>query len=104
MCSDSYKDKQIWELKYISTSDEEDNDSSDEDDESDEEEDKDKEPDEPAKADPDEKIWKEDSKNSNVPDIAKKLKPSKKKQRIYFTYTQEKESSGEPKKNVVVRV
>ena len=77
--SDSYKDKQIWELKYISTSDEEDNDSSDEDDDSAEEEIKEKEPDESTKADPDEKIWKEDSKNSNVPDIAKKLKPSKKK-------------------------
>ena len=28
--SEQYRDKQIWEIKYLSTSDEEDNDSSDE--------------------------------------------------------------------------
>ncbi len=37
---DEYKDKEIWDLKYISTSDEEDNDSSAEENSSDEEEEK----------------------------------------------------------------
>lgn len=87
-----YKEKQIWDLKYISTSDEEDNDSSEsssaseEDEEKsdeeekkvespkkskkEEEEDKEKYLDEEGKVDP-KKIWKlSPGKNESVPQIA----------------------------------
>lgn len=56
-----------------------------------------------------EKIWQEDSpdKNKNVPDIAKKLRPAKKKQRVYFTYQYDNKTgvggAAEPKKSVVVK-
>lgn len=36
---------------------------------------------------PSDKIWKEDKSQDNVPQIAKKLRPAKKKQRVYFTYS-----------------
>ena len=73
----------IWNLKYISTSDEEDNDSSEgssEEDDEDEVEGEDKNQNDNEKEEL-KKIWKEDSpgKNENVPCIAKKLKPAKKK-------------------------
>lgn len=55
------------------------------------------------------KIWKEDTpgKNESVPQIAKKLKPAKKKQRVYYAYTYDNKTSeggaAEPKKSIVVR-
>jgi hypothetical protein len=33
------------------------------------------------------KIWKMKQGNDDIPEIAKKLRPSKKKQRIYYAYT-----------------
>ena len=94
-----YKDMHVWDLKYISTSDEEDNDSeesdSDEDskshsdENSDEESDEDQKKSSPSKEEKKgsaKKIWKEDV-GDKVPDIAKKLRPAKKKQRVYDAYT-----------------
>lgn len=56
------------------------------------------------------KIWQEDApgKNENIPQIAKKLKPAKKKQRVYYAYTYDNKtgesgSVDEPKKSIVVR-
>ena len=66
-------DKDIWELKYVSTSDEEDNDS----DSDEEEEDSDGEEEEEKKIMKDQK---------DVPDVAQKLIPQKKRQRMYYSY------------------
>lgn len=98
---EEYKDKEIWDLKYISTSDEEDNDSSEEE-SSDDEEEKDgkkekgeidnentDKPSTPTKEvneeesksiDDPKRIWKiTPGKNESVPQIAQKLRPAKKK-------------------------
>ncbi len=58
---------------------------------------------------PSERIWMEGEpdKNQHVPDIAKKLRPAKKKQRVYFTYQYDNKTgeggAAEPKKSVVVK-
>lgn len=103
----------MWDLKYISTSDEEDNDSSEEEDEDEEEEEEKKqEPVEekvesPREGDP-KKLWKTTpGKNEGVPQIAQKLRPAKKKQRIYYAYTYDNQTqeggAADPKKVKVIR-
>ena len=118
----------VWDLKYISTSDEEDNDSS-ENESSSSESDKDKKEEEktskkvssPLKegktkqsSSDDEasidakKFWKTTpGKNDAVPQIAQKLRPAKKKQRIFYAYTYDNktEESGatDPKKVKVIK-
>ena len=151
---DQYKAQQIWDIKYISTSDEEDNDSSehsssaegsgsgagseDEDEKKKEEvvvknaktleevkiqidqsqaaiedaAEKEKKGDEDfnedvLQQDP-KKLWKlKLGKNDNVPEIAQKLRPTKKKQRIYYAYTYDNKTeeggSTDPKKVKVIR-
>lgn len=124
-----FKDIHIWDLKYISTSDEEDNDSSESESSEEESEEESKDKAEPeTKEDKDKKlveqmmnsdstvdtnpnnIWKEDHKADSVPQIAKKLKPAKKKQRVYYAYSYDNKpdgentnQTGEPKKSIVVR-
>ena len=119
-----YKDLQIWDLKYISTSDEEDNDSSEGESGSSSESDEEKKPvseveeakkvqeddnkqDEDGNVDP-KKIWKlSPGKNENVPQIAQKLRPAKKKQRIYYAYTYDNKTGesgqAEPQKVKVIK-
>ena len=98
-----YANKNVWDLLYISTSDEEDNDSSEEEEDksgegSEEEESSGEEEDSEEKEERKQKsaekeykkIWKEDEydgKGEKIPDIAKKLRPSKKKERVYYTYS-----------------
>lgn len=116
-----YQGMEVWDLKYISTSDEEDNDSSETSSSEDSNEEEKKELpshvtnvngvlqlDEIAAGDP-KTIWKmTPGKNEGVPEIAQKLRPAKKKQRIYYAYTydnktEEGGSTSDPKKVKVIK-
>ena len=76
------EDKEIWELKYVSTSDEEDNDS--EEDEEEEEENED-----------------EEEEEKGLPEVAQKLQKQKKRQRVFYSYVQGDGEEG--KEGVVVK-
>ena len=100
-----YKDLEVWDLKYISTSDEEDNDSSEEG--SGESSSSEEEEEKAQEGDP-KSIWKlEAGKNEGVPQIAQKLRPAKKKQRIYYAYTYDNKTGesgqADPKKVKVIK-